>query len=134
MKKLSQFVNESTGESTVFGVLMQSVVEAWKAHLMTDKYAAHMALDEYYKEAPEAIDHLIEIYIGRHGKSFLSYDSDGIITIRAFGGDVIRYFNELRMYVRNNLTISPEDSEIQSALDDIYSLIDTVIYKLRDLS
>ena len=54
--------------SQLFGTLQQSVVNSWKNHLKTSKYAAHMALDEYYKEMPELVDTLIENYQGIYGK------------------------------------------------------------------
>lgn len=113
----------------LFGTLQQSIVDIWQAHLKTDSYAEHMAMDEYYKEMPELIDTLIENYMGRYGK-VLSYEN--ILDPANFTGPV-EYLTALRELVSQTYeTISA--SELKSDLDAILSKIDSTVYKLRELT
>lgn len=45
-------------------VLQDSVLHSWKLHLKTKKYYIHVILEEYYDEALDIIDGLIEHYQG----------------------------------------------------------------------
>jgi hypothetical protein len=113
----------------LFGTLQQSIVDIWRAHLKTDKYSAHMAMDEYYKEMPELIDQLVENYMGRYGK-VLSYES--VLNPDTFTSPV-EYLTALRDLVSETYeTISA--SELKSDLDAILSQIDSTVYKLKELT
>ena len=45
-------------------VLQDSVLYSWKLHLKAKKYSVHVILEEYYNEAFDIIDDLIEHYQG----------------------------------------------------------------------
>lgn len=112
----------------LFGTLQQSTVESWRKHLKTDKYSSHMALDEFYKEMPELVDTLIENYMGIYGK-LDSYKN--ILT--SDNMDTIEYFKQLKDIVVSGQKLMKE-SELKSDMDDILSLIDSTLYKLKELA
>lgn len=109
------------------GTLMQSVVEMWKAHLMTDRYSEHMALDEYYKEMPEKIDSFIESFLSIDGKI------NNYKNVLTFNNNAIKYITELKSFVVDGRDKYASTTELESAIDDILSLIDSTLYKLKEL-
>jgi len=111
-----------------FGTLQESVVMTWRKHLKTKKYSNHMALDEYYKEAPELIDALIEGWQGTHDK--IEKYSD-LLKDKEFD-TAIDYLTELRKITKEGRKLM-DSSELESDTDAILSLIDGVIYKLKEL-
>lgn len=114
--------------SQLFGTLQQSVVNSWKNHLKTSKYAAHMALDEYYKEMPELVDTLIENYQGIYG------EVDDYKNILDFNEDPIKYLEDLRDICVNSKELLQQNTELESDMDSILSLIDSTLYKLKELT
>lgn len=109
-----------------FGTLQQSTVKSWRYHLKASKKTEHDILDDYYKEIPEKVDKLIEDYQGRHG---IVYHYKNIIS-----GEMttIEYFEKLQKFVDDNRELFKE-SELKSDIDDILSLIDSTLYKLKEL-
>ena len=111
-----------------FGTLQESVVMTWRKHLKTKKYSSHMALDEYYKEAPELIDALIEGWQGTHDKIENYVD---LLKDKEFE-TAVDYLTELRNITKEGRKLM-DSSELESDTDAILSLIDGVIYKLKEL-
>lgn len=113
-----------------FGTLQQSTIEAWKEHLKTDKYSAHIALDEFYKKVPEIVDTLIEDYMGIYGKLD---EYKNILTTEKTSA--IDYLKNLRVFVLDSREelINKADTELWSDIDDILALIDSTLYKLKEL-
>lgn len=111
-----------------FGTLQESVVMTWRKHLKTKKYSSHMALDEYYKEAPELIDALIEGWQGTHDKIEEYVD---LLKDKKFE-TAVDYLTELRNITKEGRKLM-DSSELESDTDAILSLIDGVIYKLKEL-
>ena len=111
-----------------FGTLQESVVTTWRKHLKTKKYSNHMALDEYYKEAPELIDALIEGWQGTHDKIEKYVD---LLKDKEFD-TAVDYLTELRKITKEGRELM-DSSELESDTDAILSLIDGVIYKLKEL-
>jgi len=111
-----------------FGTLQESVVMTWRKHLKTKKYSSHMALDEYYKEAPELIDALIEGWQGTHDK-IEKYED--LLKDKEFD-TAVDYLTELRKITKEGRKLM-DSSELESDTDAILSLIDGVIYKLKEL-
>ena len=111
-----------------FGTLQESVVATWRKHLKTKKYSSHMALDEYYKEAPELIDALIEGWQGTHDKIEKYVD---LLKDKEFD-TAVDYLTELRKITKEGRKLM-DSSELESDTDSILSLIDGVIYKLKEL-
>lgn len=112
------------------GTLQQSSVETWREHLKTNKYGAHMALDEFYKEIPEKVDTLIEDYMGVYGK--LDEYKNVMTTEKT---EAVDYLKNLRVFVLDSREklIDKNDAELWSDIDDIVSLIDSTLYKLKEL-
>lgn len=111
-----------------FGTLQESVVIIWRAHLMTSSYAAHIALNEYYEGILDKADSIIECYQGLNGK-VKEYKN----TINDFL-DPISYLETLRDFTRAGRAAYCEgNTELESCCDDILSLMDSTLYKLREL-
>lgn len=115
-----------------FGTIQQSVVESWQLHLQTNKYSEHIALNEYYDDALDAVDDIIEDWIGAHGKPA---NFECVLFAKNFG-DAIAYFTELEVFVKKNreCLFTDSDSEILSDIDTLLSLIDKTLYKLKQLT
>lgn len=111
-----------------FGTLQQSIIDMWRAHLETNKYSSHMALNDYYDDMPELVDQLIEDYMGIHGRVF---DYSSIINARDFESPV-QYLTHLRRFIVDNKGMFTE-SELLSDIDNILSLVDSTLYKLKEL-
>lgn len=111
-----------------FGTLQQSIIDMWRAHLETNKYSSHMALNDYYDDMPELVDQLIEDYMGLHGRVF---DYSSLINARDFDSPV-QYLTHLHNFVTDNRSMFTE-AELLSDLDAILSLIDSTLYKLKEL-
>ena len=117
----------SIGE--LFGTLQQSVVDEWRKHLKTSKYSKHMALDEFYKEMPELVDQLIEDYQAING---IVDDYKNVFDASTM--NALEYLEELRTFVKESRPEFIEgESELESDLDNILSMIDSTIYKVREL-
>lgn len=112
----------------LFGTLQQSVVAEWRKHLQTGKYSKHMALDEFYKDMPEAIDDLIEAYQGHNSVKVEDYKN--IIDAREY--DALGYLEALHDMIHESKYLL-EGSELLSLLDECLSIIDSTMYKLREL-
>lgn len=112
-----------------FGTLQQSTVEAWKSHLKTDKYSSHKALNEFYEDIVDLVDDIIEEYQGINGKiedykNIMSTDEQSAID----------YLESLKEMVTDGRKRFFEDvPELQSDADAILSLIDSTLYKLKEL-
>lgn len=109
-----------------FGTLQDAVTAEWRKHLQTGKYSDHMALDDFYKDMPEKIDDLIEAWqadndIVEDYKNVLDEDLDAL-----------QYMEALKQHTLEGrkMMTSPE---LESLCDDILSLIDSTIYKLKHL-
>lgn len=112
----------------LFGTLQQSVVAEWRKHLQTGKYSKHMALDEFYKDMPEAVDDLIEAYQGHNSVKVEDYKN--IIDAREY--DALGYLEALHDMIHESKYLL-EGSELLSLLDECLSIIDSAMYKLREL-
>ena len=114
----------------LFGTLQQSVVESWRKHLKTSKYSSHMALNDFYDKMPDLVDQLIEDYMGVKGEKVDDYKC--IFTAEDM--DVYEYLKALRALVKDGTSKFLSDSELKSDVDSILSLIDSTLYKLKELS
>ena len=114
-----------------FGTLQQATVESWKEHLKTDKYSKHIALNEFYDEIVELVDTLIEDYMGIYGKV---KDYENILTTEKIGAvEYLESLREMCKSAQDDLFDDEDDSELVSDIDNILSLIDSTLYKLKEL-
>lgn len=114
----------------LFGTLQQSVVSGWRKHLRTAKYAKHMALDEFYKEMPEKVDALIEAWMGAKGKKIKSYEN----ILQSSNMNTLKYLGELKKVCKQGYDLLDDDEELESLLDDIVELINSTLYKVKELN
>ncbi len=111
-----------------FGTLLESVTVAHRFHLATGKFSSHKALNDYYDAAPDVIDDLIEAYQGIYGKVTPLRDTD------LPEDDAVAYFEALRELININKGLfDDDDTEVLSRLDDVTSLVDSTLYKLKEL-
>ena len=108
------------------GTLLQSVTDAHTMHLATKKFSVHKALNDYYDDAPDVVDELIEAMQGIDGEIELKS-----LTIPT--DDPIKYFEELRELAVSGKSEFIDDDEIASNCDNVISLIDQTLYKLKEL-
>ena len=114
----------------LFGTLQMSVVSGWRKHLRTAKYAKHEALDEFYKEMPEKVDALIEAWMGAHGKKVGSFQN----TLSASNMNTLKYLGELKRVCKEGYALMGDKDELKSLLDDIVNLINSTLYKVKELA
>lgn len=114
----------------LFGTLQQSVVATWRKHLRTAKYSKHMALNDFYEEMPEKVDALIEAWMGVNGKKIKSYDN----ILQSKNMNTLSYLKDLRKVVKEGYTLMDGNAELEALLDDIVELIDSALYKVKELS
>ena len=114
----------------LFGTLQQSVVSAWRKHLRTAKYSKHMALNDFYEEMPDKVDALIEAWMGVNGRKIKSYDN----ILQSKNMNTLSYLKELRRVVKQGYALMNGEAELEAKLDDIVELIDSTLYKVKELS
>ncbi|OOV05745.1 DUF5856 family protein [Rhodoferax fermentans] len=108
----------------------QARTEAHFAHLMTNSYAEHKALNDFYDEILGLADDYAEAAQGRYG--ILKYP---VAPVRV--GDrskPVSVPTELRAWVDAHRKDCGEASELQNLIDEVLHLCDATIYKLRFLS
>lgn len=115
-------------------VLQDSVLYSWKLHLKAKKYSVHVILEEYYDEALDLVDGLIEHYQGVCNCDVIDLNID-IDMVKS--NEPYTYFTDLKNYVLKFINFDNfcENSlEIKSDIDDILRLIDSTLYKLSHLT
>ena len=114
----------------LFGTLQQATVASWRKHLRTAKYAKHEALDEFYKELPEKVDALIEGYMGAHGKKITKFEN----ILKSSNMNTLKYHQELKKVCKQGYDLLDENEELEGLLDDIVNLINSTLYKVKELA
>lgn len=114
----------------LFGTLQMSVVAGWRKHLRSAKYGKHMALDEFYKEMPEKVDALIEAWMGAYGKKVGAFQN----VLSSSNLNTLKYLQELKKVCKEGYDLLDENEELEGLLDDIVNLINSTLYKVKELS
>lgn len=114
----------------LFGTLQQSVVSTWRKHLRTAKYSKHMALNDFYEEMPDKVDALIEAWMGANGKKIKNYEN----ILQSSNMNTLTYLKELRKVVKQGYVLMNGEKELEALLDDIVELIDSTLYKVKELN
>ena len=114
----------------LFGTLQMSVVAGWRKHLRTAKYAKHKALDEFYKEMPEKVDALIEAWMGAHGKKVGAFQN----ILSSSNMNTLKYLGDLKHVCKEGYALMGDNDELKSLLDDIVNLINSTLYKVKELA
>ena len=121
-KKLVEIVSE----------LFHSETQSHMFHLQTKSFAEHMALGTFYDEIVDLSDALIEDFQGQYGV-LQKYESF-IIKSYVDKNTTLAYFDNLRSNVQKLRTTVSEDSNLQNQIDNIITLINSTVYKIKNLS
>lgn len=111
-----------------FGSLQEAFVGTWRQHLEASSRNVHVILNEFYDELPDLVDTLIEDYMGIFGKI---ENFNNIIVVPKCP---IEYLEKLSSLCENSKYLLQGKSELESDLDAIKSLIDSTLYKLKELT
>ncbi|CAB4121383.1 hypothetical protein UFOVP12_31 [uncultured Caudovirales phage] len=113
------------------GRILHAVTLGHMLHLQTRSFAEHMALNDFYNGMGDLADSFIESY---QGKYWIVEDyPDGFEPPAKGAVEEIRAFSDYIESTRH-LKDFPQDSELQNAIDEIQSLINSTLYKLRFLT
>lgn len=114
----------------VISKLMHSRTQTHIFHLQSDSFSQHDALDEYYDDIVDLIDELVESYQGEFGviKSYQNYD----LEVYKNNDQVINFLTNLSEDV-NELRETLGDSFLVGKLDEVVELINSTLYKLKNL-
>ena len=115
------------------GTMLHSAVITHIMHLSvkgTGSYAKHKALQEYYEGIPDLVDSVAESIMGCYGEIITGYP----VMYGSNETDPLTYLLSLRDYVVDVRTELPQESQIQNEIDNIASLIDSTLYRLRFLA
>ncbi len=115
----------------LIGTLFTTRNFAHCAHLNTNKYSTHKALEEFYDGIVDLADTLTEVWQGR---TLTLIGDIPVYKIKSCTCDVLEEFKthlELIESLRKELD---EDSAIQTLIDDIVDLYLRTIYKLKFLN
>lgn len=113
----------------LFGTLQQSVVSTWRKHLRTAKYAKHIALNDFYEDMPEKVDALIEAWMGVNGRKIKGYEN----ILQSANMNTLTYLKELKKIAKQGYELMGGEKELEALLDDIVELIDSTLYKVKEL-
>lgn len=114
----------------LFGTLQMSVVASWRKHLRTAKYGKHQALNDFYEDMPEKVDALIEGWMGANGKKVGSFQN----ILSSSNMNTLKYLKELKKVCKDGYDLMGDNDELKSLLDDIVNLINSTLYKVKELS
>ena len=114
----------------LFGTLQMSVVSGWRKHLRSAKYGKHVALQEFYEEMPDKVDALIEAWMGANGKKTGNFEN----LLSSANYNTLNYLHELKKVCKQGYELLDENEELESLLDDIVNLINSTLYKIKELN
>jgi hypothetical protein len=109
--------------------LLHSVTNAHILHLTTLSYSEHKALETFYTEIGDHVDDFVEAFQGKYG---LLHDFTNDYELPTTPLDYLTYLKDEVETLRHSGNF-PQDSELQNITDEIASLIDSTLYKLRFL-
>ena len=120
-------MNETENVAMFAATLLHSATNTNFFHWSTNSYSQHKALGNYYDEIVELTDDLLEAYMGCYEqiKSFPStYHQPKEPT---------KYLESLKNFVNDARKDLPQETQIQNIVDEIAQLIDSTLYKLKNL-
>jgi hypothetical protein len=118
----------------MIGIMMMSRTYAHMAHLKTNSYSKHMALNDFYDDESDAdfditemLDDFAETAQGMFGKIDVPFvELKGDIEMPTEG-------LETHLQMLMNLSKGCEDRALNAIFDEVIKLYRTTIYKLREL-
>lgn len=107
--------------------MLHSATNTHFFHWSTDSFSKHMALGTYYDGIVELVDDLIEAYMGCYEKI------DTFPNVYHLPKDPIKYMESLKNFVDDARKDMPQETQLQNIVDEIAQLIDSTLYKLKNL-
>lgn len=111
-------------------MLLHSQTQAHTFHLQSTSYAEHKALQTYYEGIDGLVDTIVEAYQGKYG-IIKGYKNFPFSEYKSTEG-TINYFEKLCDKV-TELRDCCEDSWLQNEIDNVCTLINQTLYKLKFL-
>lgn len=115
------------------GSLLHSATITHMMHLQTTgpgSYAKHKALGAYYEGIADLADSVAEAIQGSELTIITGYPKSFTVSLR----DPLAYMEALKQFVEVNRESVSEASNVQNEIDNIVTLIDSTIYKLKFLA
>jgi hypothetical protein len=112
-------------------LLLSSQKQAHVFHLQTTSYAEHMALGAYYEGIDALTDAIIEEWQGMND-IISSYTTFKLVSYTD-KKSVIEYFEELNKNIEK-LRKGVDASSIQNQIDNVVTLINSTLYKIKHLA
>jgi hypothetical protein len=109
--------------------MLHSVTNAHILHFSTTSYSAHKALQNFYENIGDLVDDFVEVFQGKYG---LLTNYRPVFTLAEAPVPYMMYLKDELARCRNSGNF-PQDTELQNIADEIASLIDSTLYKLRFL-
>ena len=118
-------MNEEVAEFV--SALLHSSTVTHFMHWSTTSYAQHKTLQKYYEGIIELADDFAESYMGRY-KRLTKFPSDFHSAT-----EPVEYMEGIQSFVEEARESLPQDTELQNIVDEIADLINTTLYKLKNL-
>ena len=97
------------------------------AHLRTNSYAQHKALNKFYDDILGLTDSFVETYQGQYGIIKFSFEAPKI-------GDPVSYLEDAaKIFIEAHNSIDKKDTHLHNILDEIVGLTYSTLYKLKFL-
>jgi len=117
--------------SKLISYLFHSRTQAHVFHLQTTSFAEHKALNDYYDGIVDLVDGFVESYQGKYGimNGYCGFNIMNYTNKQ----QVIQYFEALCSTIaelRQGIT----DSYLDNQIDEIVTLVNSTLYKLKCLS
>lgn len=126
MITLNEFKSASDVQSLI-SKLFEARDFAHGAHLRTNSYAQHKALNSYYDDILDLADQFIETYQGQYGIIKFSFEAPKI-------GDPVAYFEDAaKIFVEAQNSIDKKDGHLANILQEIVAETYRLLYKLKFL-
>lgn len=114
------------------GTLFQSRNQAHIYHLQTTSYAKHIALNGYYDGIIPLVDSIVESYQGKY-EILKGYKMLGTLKDLGEEEDVVAYFEQLARFCELKRQKLPQDGFLNNLYDSVDELINSTLYKLKNL-
>lgn len=126
IKELASLKSSKVTPEVFISKLFQSRDITHLAHLSVKNYAQHKALNKYYDSLLDFIDSFVEAYQGLYGIVKLEIPS-------STDQNPIKHLEELHKFIDDNKKTFT-DSALLNQIDEVKTLIQSTLYKLKNLS
>jgi hypothetical protein len=133
-ERLYEEIKQQKESKASFVVLVSRLLDSQRQvhifHLQTKSFAEHKALQDYYDAIGDIVDSLVESFQGKYGiitgwKSFSTEDYQSTEQCVLYLKSLIDYNNQVKSSIK--------ESYIQNQLDEVETLLQSTVYKLRFL-